>query len=174
MAYQNGLDTKTGKHYPYFVCWKNVKGMCATRNSISAGKAAQYVLDGLLNIVEDKDIKTIAPIVQFNQDEAAIAKQIASVKAKLGRVKEAYVTGIDTLEEYKANKEKLEAEIAHLKELVVPEVKPQTVTVDVIRTVHDTIMNAQSDSEKATAINSIVDHIIYDKEADTMEFFFVP
>ena len=130
--------------------------------------------DGLLNIVEDKDIKTIAPIVQFNQDEAAIAKQIASVKAKLGRVKEAYVNGIDTLEEYKANKEKLEAEIAHLKELVVPEVKPQTVTVDVIRTVHDTIMNAQSDSEKATAINSIVDHIIYDKEADTMEFFFVP
>ena len=69
---------------------------------------------------------------------------------------------------------KLEAEIAHLKELVVPEVKPKTVTVDVIRTVHDTIMNAQSDSEKATAINSIVDHIIYDKEADTMEFFFVP
>ena len=139
-----------------------------------AGKAAQYVLDGLLNIVEDKDIKTIAPIVQFNQDEAAIAKQIASVKAKLGRVKEAYVNGIDTLEEYKANKEKLEAEIAHLKELVVPEVKPKTVTVDVIRTVHDTIMNAQSDSEKATAINSIVDHIIYDKEADTMEFFFIP
>ena len=128
----------------------------------------------MLNIVEDKDIKTIAPIVQFNQDEAAIAKQIASVKAKLGRVKEAYVNGIDTLEEYKANKEKLEAEIAHLKELVVPEVKPKTVTVDVIRTVHDTIMNAQSDSEKATAINSIVDHIIYDKEADTMEFFFVP
>ena len=174
LAYQNGLDTKTGKHYPYFACWKNVKGMCATRNSISAGKAAQYVLDGLLDIVENKDIKTITPIIPFNQDEATIAKQIASVKAKLGRVKESYINGIDTLEEYKANKEKLEAEIAHLKELVVPEVKTKTVTVDVIRTVHDTITNAQSDLEKATAINSIVDHIVYNKEADTMEFFFIP
>lgn len=174
LAYQNGLDTKTGKHYPYFVCYKSVKGMCATRNSISAGKAAQYVLDGLLDIVENKDIKTITSIIPFNQDEATIAKQIASVKAKLGRVKESYINGIDTLEEYKANKEKLEAEIAHLKELVVPEVKTKTVTVDVIRTVHDTITNAQSDLEKTTAINSIVDHIVYDKEADTMEFFFIP
>lgn len=174
LAYQNGLDTKTGKHYPYFVCYKSVKGMCATRNSISAGKAAQYVLDGLLDIVENKDIKIITPIIPFNQNEATVAKQISSVKAKLGRVKESYINGIDTLEEYKANKEKLEAEIAHLKELVVPEAKTKTVTVDVIRTVHDTITNAQSDSEKATAINSIVDHIIYDKEADTMEFFFVP
>jgi site-specific DNA recombinase len=128
----------------------------------------------LLDIVENKDIKIITPIIPFNQNEATVAKQISSVKAKLGRVKESYINGIDTLEEYKANKEKLEAEIAHLKELVVPEAKTKTVTVDVIRTVHDTITNAQSDSEKATAINSIVDHIIYDKEADTMEFFFVP
>ena len=174
LAYQKGRVSKSGRTYPEFICYRYVKGMCTIRNSISAGKAEQYVLDGLLDIVENKDIKTIAPIVPFNQDEAAIAKQIASVKAKLGRVKESYINGIDTLEEYKANKEKLETEIAHLKELVVTEVKTKTVTVDVIRTVHDTITNAQSDSEKATAINSIVDHIVYNKEADTMEFFFIP
>jgi len=174
LAYQRGAASKSGRIYPSFICHHYVKGMCTTRNSISVWKAEQYVLDGLLNIVENKDIKTIAPIVQFNQDEATVAKQIASVKAKLGRVKESYINGIDTLEEYKANKEKLEAEIAHLKGLVVTEVKTKTVTVDVIRTVHDTITNAQSDSEKATAINSIVDHIVYNKEADTMEFFFIP
>lgn len=174
LAYQRGLDTKTGKQHPYFLCWKNVKGLCTTRNSIAVAKAEQYVLDGLLDIVENKDIKMIAPIVPFNQDEAAIAKQIASVKAKLARVKESYINGIDTLEEYKASKEKLEAEIAHLRNLSVPVAKHTTITPDIIRTVHDAIINAKSDAEKATAINSIVDHIVYDKAHDSMEFFFVP
>ena len=176
LAYQRGPASKSGRTYPSFVCYRYVKGMCTTRNSILVSKAEQYVVDGLLNVIENKSIKTIAPIIPFSQDEATIAKQIASVKAKLGRVKEAYVNGIDTLEEYKANKEKLEAEITHLKELSVSEAKHAkqhtTVTPDVVNTVHDAIVNAKTDAEKAAAINSIVDHIVYDKEADTFEFFF--
>lgn len=174
LAYQGGYSKKSGKAFPYFVCWKAVKGICATRNSISVSNAEQYVLDGLMEIVENKKIQTIAPILPFNQDEAAIAKQIASIKAKLTRVKAAYVNGIDSLDEYKANKEKLETELAHINSMsAAPTPQPTIITPDIIRTVHEAIIHAPNDIEKAAAINSIMDHIVYDKKADTMEFFFV-
>lgn len=171
LAYQGG-KRKAGKACPYFVCYKAVKGMCETRNSISVLKAEQYVLDGLLDVVENGDVTTVEHIIPFNHDTATLTKQIASIKNKLARVKESYINGIDSLEEYRQNKEKLEGELEHLKSMSQP-VQKKHISCDDIKKVHDFILSSDSMVDKATAINSIVDHIIYDKPHDSMEFYFI-
>lgn len=171
LAYQGG-KRKNGKAFPYFVCYKAVKGMCETRNSISVVKAEQYVLDGLLDVVENGDIATVEHIIPFNQDAATLTKQISSVKNKLARVKESYINGIDSLEEYRQNKEKLEDELEHLRTMSQP-APIKHISCDDIKKVHDFILSTDSMIDKATAINSIVDHIIYDKPHDSMEFYFI-
>ena len=95
-----------------------------------------------------------------------------AVRAKLRRVKDAYVAGIDTLEEYKANKTALEAEISKLEASMADNIIPlKPITKDDIKHVHDFIEASDDYKDKAEAINSIIDHFVYDKATDSMKFF---
>jgi DNA invertase Pin-like site-specific DNA recombinase len=173
LAYQRGHDARRNKDYPYFVCWKSVKGMCTTRNSISVERAEHYVLDGLKQIVRNNSIEYLDPIPAYNPGTEAIEKQMDAIRTKLQRVKDAYLNGIDSLEEYKTNKTKLTAELDKLEEQYVAAPQaPEPVTIQQLQSVYDYIEEHDGQSDRSEALNSVIDHIVYDKTTDTMEFVF--
>ena len=89
----------------------------------------------------------------------------------------AYETGVDTLEEYKENKERLlqererlEKQFAQLQEApAAPDAKEGFLKK--VQTVYDIIENPEIGNEtKGVFIRSVIEEIIYDKEQDTLTF----
>jgi hypothetical protein len=173
LAYQGGVDKRRNKAYPYFLCWASHKGMCNTRTSISAPKAEQYVLDGLLQVLDDGQIPYVAPIPAFKTDDTFIEKQAEAIRRKLSRLRDAYMNGVETLEDYKTAKAKLEAELEQVESKIeIPVEAPEPVTPQRIRSVYEFLLTSDDNLLKSEAIHGIIDHIVYDKGTDSMEFFF--
>lgn len=171
LAYQRGYDKRKDKESPHFLCWKSVKGLCTTRNSISQAKAEKDVMDGLQRMIDNFDIVKIAPIQKYDVDSDEISKQIKSLNTKLSRVKDAYINGVDTLEEYRFNRTRLDKEIDKLESMRSNPPAIEPLTKEKIESVYQFIEASDVVSDKAAALRTIVDYVIYDKTTDTMEFF---
>ena len=90
------------------------------------------------------------------------------------RIKEAYEAGVDTLEEYKNNKDRLVSDrlelTAALSQLLQKEQAEQPDTEEIlkeIRSVSDVLKNPDVGyEEKGNLIRSVVEQIIYDKNPE--------
>ena len=173
LAYQRGYNRKKNVEHPHFVCYRHVKGMCDCRNSITAAKAEHDVMEGLKDLIGNDTIAYLDPIPAYQPSKDHIEKQIESLRNRLNRLREAFLSGIDTIDEYKENKARIEAEIVKLETEYYEEqpAAPEPVTPDRIKDVYEFIESSDSMVDRATALREIVDHIVYDKESDTMKFY---
>lgn len=122
---------------------------------------------------EQKDDETIQRLQQA-LDHLAVRE---------ARVKMAYENGIDTLEEYGANKKRLAEERQSLQEeldrVLTPAALPETISKEdfrkEIKNINDILKNPEEPAEKkGLLLRSIVDRIVYEKASGTMYFdFFV-
>ena len=91
------------------------------------------------------------------------------------RIKEAYLNGVDSLEEYKENKEQINAERDMLLHQADESSEDQE-KVDMpgkIRGVYDILRSDKySKEEKHAAITSIVKKIVFDRENKTLDFYY--
>lgn len=174
--------TRTGHSYPYFVCYGYSKGKCAAKTAVSAKKIEPYVLDGIKTATQGElsfAIKEPDP-VESSPELQILEEQIGKIDIKERRIKEAYMNGIDTMEEYKENKailarerKILESKLSFLqkkpvtKEEVMPKLQQR------IRNVYDIITNDDfSIVQKNDAVKSIIEKIVFNKETDTAEIYY--
>ncbi|MBS5636298.1 MAG: recombinase family protein, partial [Dorea sp.] len=107
-----------------------------------------------------------------------LQKEISKLTMRESRIKEAYEAGVDTLEEYKNNKDRLVSDrlelTAALSQLLQKEQAEQPDTEEIlkeIRSVSDVLKNPDVGyEEKGNLIRSVVEQIIYDKESGKMSF----
>lgn len=102
----------------YMYCNNRNKGTCPGNGSISVKKLESIVLGQLNDALNAKDCSEIvikSPEPQHRTGNELTEQQIKRAYTRLERVKEAYEQGIDTIEEYRANKQKITAEIVKLK-----------------------------------------------------------
>jgi predicted nucleic acid-binding Zn-ribbon protein len=95
-------------------------------------------------------------------------------EAKLKRIKEAYLNGIDTIEEYKTNKAKITAEIEKLKaKQKKPEPKPELETrrIEFIKLFDN---GNATPAELNAALKAFIAYIIYDRPNDNITLFLNP
>ena len=118
----------------------------------------------------------------IHEDDILILnKQLERVDQKEARIKEAYRNGIDTLEEYKENKELLLKEKSDiLKEIEALTAKEDTNAEDIPNWMRERIQTAYSivssdefsDQQKNEAIRSVVEKIIWHKDEKLAEVFY--
>lgn len=107
----------------FFGCSNRNRGTCKGVGYISAEKLNRIILDVLSDIMlpnitlefaePESDVET-----NPNDDGKIISTQIQRLEIRLERVKMAYEDGVDTLEEYKVNKQAILDEIEKLKKLL--------------------------------------------------------
>ena len=176
-------DKRYGRHYCYFTCYGYSKGKCLAKTSVSSKKLEPYILEGIRAATESDNLifSVKAPISPENTNELSILKeQLQRMDMKEQRIKDAYMNGIDTMEEYKENKELLLRERENLEEKIAACSTPResddsidTAMKERIRNVYDIISSSQfSDQEKNEALRSVVEKIIYDRETDTAEIYY--
>ncbi len=166
---------------PYFQCWKYAKGFHKTSVALSVKKAEEAVIEYFDQVLAGADFTYVRKEQPAADETAAIEqlqKELSKLSARESRIRDAYESGIDSLEEYKANKERLisnrlqlETELEKLrKEQAEKEVNKEDVLHE-IKSVNYILKNPDvSYEEKGTLIRTIVDQIVYDKESGKMYF----
>lgn len=168
---------------PYFQCWKYAKGFHKTSVALSVKKAEEAVITYFDQLLAGEDFAYVykgRPTDNTQQIEQ-LQKELSRLKTREARIREAYESGIDSLEEYKANKERLSSSRlelnASLQNLLQDEESRRPGKDDVLReiqSINDVLKNPDVDyEEKGTLIRSVVDQIIYDKETGKMSFYII-
>ena len=162
---------------PHFQCWKKGRGLCNSyrSNNISVVKAIEEITN-LLQELKSSDFYLdydLSVIRDEGTERALLQKELKNLNVKEQRIKDAYINGIDTMEEYKANKEMLAGRRAELQEkLANANVTPLPTSIQkkidftkIIELIHDENVDYIT---KGNSLRDIFDHFIYDKEKDEM------
>lgn len=154
--------------------YATAKGKCVVSHYISIPKANKLITEQLEQIVADRSFTFVASretVETVNYEELIHRERI-----KLNRAKEAYLNGIDTVEEYKANKQRITKAIEMLEKQIDSE-RTEDKDLDefsekvrkVLAIVKDP--NA-SELAKSQALRTIIEKIIYHKPDNELQIFF--
>lgn len=169
-----------GSH-PGFQCYRYSKGLHEGSMYIIEWKVIDAVLiyfEQLLN-GEDFEFDYQPPASSENSFQAAsLEDELKRLDAKEARIRLAYENEIDTLEEYKENKKRIQESRLELQEKLdkinsdTSSEKPsKDVVLERIHTVYDVIKNPDVDKDtKGNFIRSIVKEIVFDKANGQMIF----
>lgn len=160
-------------------CCNYSRGSCHTSHAIIIPKIESAFIAGLEEVVGTRAF-TISPRKpQKNKDAEApdFDKLIALEERRLERAKEAYLAEIDTIEQYKKNKEEITARIENLKEKkngtehteiidTASYAKKVAEVIDIIKC-EDVAPQAKND-----ALRTVIEKVVYDKANNNLAIYF--
>lgn len=167
-----------------FQCWKYSKGMCSESHYIGERAVEKLVTDALEHFLSVDDLTySVVCSDALDQDNRAfeIRQQLQKLDTKEKRIKAAYLNEIDTLEEYRTNKEMLQHDQKllndQLKDLTAGKIAQSKKELDArmrqnISRLLDVIEDPAAGSEtKGNAIRTVVDHIVFDRTNTHIDIF---
>lgn len=174
------LGYSVGKEHvasPHFQCWKKGKGLCNCyhSNNITESRAIEEITKILTELGNTElYLEFELSVIRDQETEIALLqKELKSLDAKEQRIKDAYINGIDTLEEYKANKEMLSAKRTDLQKKLA-DANVTTLPSSIRKRINfsEIISMIQNDHidyiTKGNALRDVFDHFIWNKEKDEM------
>ena len=181
-----GFNRSNGKpgRVDFFHCWKYGKGLHEGSCSITRKKAEAAVLRSLQMILSSNEVaftysQPVSRISDHKRNLLVFA--LERLETKELRIREAYEGGIDTLEEFKQNKLRLQKERKQLLDKMKefekePDPDPGAGKDELlkrIRTVYDLLQADDVPYEvKGKAIRRILKTIEYDGRTKTMQFHY--
>ena len=161
-------------------CHNYGRGNCHVSHSVRMDKASNAIIAGIESSVKTGIFNIIPPKRREAALEVDYDKLLANENLKLERVKAAYRDGIDTLEEYKHNKEqiyafieKIKAEQAatadSLKTACKSKEEFRKKAADVLKIVKDP---KQPENAKNIALRSIIERIVFNKSQNAFDIYF--
>lgn len=164
----------------YFQCTAYNHASCNESHLTNENALKPAILEALQKVLDSGTIEYV--VHSTNQEEKSESELIENKLNRIGmkeeRIKEAYRDGIDTLEEYKANKEILQREREQLTAMLEqyskkPEDENESILLNKIRSAYDIIKSDNStDRQKHDALTSVVDKIVYDKKGGALLMYF--
>ena len=159
-------------------CNRYSKGTCEVSHSASLSKLNASVINALKSDLETQNFNIYNIKSAEEQKGSDITPMlIEKEKKKLERIKEAYAAGIDTLEEYRSNKEKILKAIEELeknkKSSVINKEDMHKKLSATIRQSLDILEDPNcSESLKNITLRSFVRQIVYAKKTQSIEILY--
>ena len=177
------VDKRYGRTYYHFQCYGYLKGKCSVSHGISEKKIVPDILDAIRRVLDTQEIEfevkqTVAPDHQSEYD--LLSHALGKISQKEERIRQAYRDGIDSLEEYKENKEilqrereELEQRLAEMSRQKTPETDYKKELLERVSSVYDILLDEQIPViRKNEAIKGIIEKIIYYKSENRITIFF--
>lgn len=177
------VDKRYGRTYYHFQCYGYLKGKCSVSHGISEKKIVPDILDAIRRVLDTQEIEfevkqTVAPDHQSEYD--LLSHALGKISQKEERIRQAYRDGIDSLEEYKENKEilqrereELEQRLAEMSRQKTPETDYKKELLERVSSVYDILLDEQIPViRKNEAIRGIIEKIIYYKSENRITIFF--
>lgn len=157
----------------WWKCNNYVRGRCTTSQHINGDLLKDAILRRLQADAASSDELHYAILRVTEKDGdpvAALRSQRASTERRLERLREAFLSGVDTIEEYKNAKEEAQAQLQRIDDAIREAEKDNRRRGDpklmrnAIRLAVATITNENATLEqRSTAARSIIDHIDWNK-----------
>lgn len=150
---------------------------CTISHSISLRKADEIILNALKSACESLEFKIDITTTPTTKTSKNIVSLLNKEKNKLEKIKDAYQSGIDTLEEYKENKAKILETISALQQELDAE-KPQETfdakkyskkVMNVIKLIESPDITPQAKNE---ALRTIISKIVFNKAKSRLDIYF--
>jgi DNA invertase Pin-like site-specific DNA recombinase len=158
-------------------CHNYARGACKVSHSITVKKINAAVIERLKADFEQQMFTV--DVAEQKQKSAApdLSALIEREKKKLSRIREAYMAGIDTLEEYQENKKAIQARIDELTASAPPapldeEQIRETISGRIQAGLQILESDETSETLKNITLRSIVDRIVYIKPKGIIEIFY--
>ena len=181
LAFSRSTDLSRRPHA--FVCWKKEKGYHSEPCTITVKKAERLVLQSIESVLSSASVEydyiPKAPTKTLSAQQLLV-EAINKVAVKEQRIREAYEAGIDTLEEYKENKQRLATEktqliqeLEALKSEDNTEAPSKDEVLKRIRNAYELITDPNINYEiKGDALRRVVKKIVYDKANGQLKVFY--
>lgn len=160
-------------------CHRFGRGQCQQSHYITLPKLDKLVMKTLQ---ADFACNRFSTVIQYEKkhsqtENVSLQKELDKVNEQLKRVKEAYAAGVDTLEEYKENKIRMQLQISRLREQMKP--ANQHYTVDFPEKLHSAFKSGiaicQSDAPdelKNALLKAFIHHVTFDRKEERVELFY--
>ncbi len=160
---------------PSLQCHSYNRGACKVSHHISLKKIDKIIIEALKDCVSTLDFE-ITPLEQKSDNSAFITERILeSERKKLIKIKEAYEQGVDTLEEYKENKERIMNTIQKLKaekESAKPQINKTEYANRILQVIQIIESPTVSEQAKNEALRSILSKIVFVKPSNEFQLYF--
>lgn len=171
-------DKKTGMHS--LQCGRYQKGKCKVSHSITEKKVVEGLTAALEDLLLHSDLSMYQKpaLIQAKPVDDFATKALAKLEQKEKRIKQAYRDGIDTLEEYKENKEIIQAErerlLKDLEKLSLPEKETEPIDLpSEIQGVIDILKSDAGNLIKGEAIRSVIESVTFVKNENRLDIHLV-
>lgn len=163
----------------YMQCIGYAKSKCKISHHVNANELELRLISAINTdlssgnfILERSDSRKI------NSDASALQTRLAREETKLVRIKEAYMAGIDTLEEYKEHKARISEEITRIKEEIggVVEITPQMrkeFAAKHLKTVEKLSDPSISESDKNALLKEFIKKATYSKAEHSVSVIYL-
>lgn len=157
-----------------FRCGRYSNASCTNKHTIKATILESIVIEYLSNSPADE------LVFSQEQNEAALLESktengLVQLDKALERARQAYLQGIDTIDEYKENKGKIAKEIEEMKGFLKTRVSPAVDEQAIRNRIYDLLVMLRSDSatkDKNMLVKSVINKIVPNLEANTFDFYF--
>ena len=160
-------------------CHNYAKGSCKISHSISIEKLKTAVIEALERDAETNSKLNFIEIPRAKSNADAndmIRDQIEKEQLKLERIKAAYEDGIDTLEEYKNNKQKILSTIKALEDRIKPIENIKNNELNFRKKISEIVQSISNPEitplEFNSEIREIVSKIIFNRTKGNVEIFY--
>lgn len=156
-------------------CQAYAHGKCTESHSILAAALEEMVLAALdISLAESTILITPAALPEPEESTTAVSRQIDREKLKLTRAREAYESGVDSLEEYRIRKQDIteclgQLELARFKMAELPRVTPCIRQQNVMQLLRDPGVPAE---EKNVLLRSFVRKIVFHRTPRSLDIFY--
>lgn len=161
---------------PYFQCAWYVKGRCKISHHIKCHIVEELILNELKNATDKKiEINILEEDVSSNPEINIIQNSLKKLDIKLERIKQAYLNEIDSLDEYKVNKQKVSEERKELENRLSFLEKNSSIkskkekTLNKCKKAYEIFSDPEVDEEiKFDIAHELFKKIVYDKESEKL------
>ena len=158
------------------------KGRCHNGDCLNIKEVEDLIINQIKHDYSTKIIKNIVDNTKKKDktnEYTILLDQINSIELKEKRIKDAYIAGIDTIDEYKKNKQILANEKNNLNIKLSSLSKPkseQAAKKEIIengKNLYEILTDDHIEiTKKYSAINVIINHIEYDKATNQLEIYY--
>lgn len=159
-------------------CHQYSKGACAVSHFITLPKLNTAVIEHLKTDFENRTFMVDVKPQPKSSSKIAVSTLIDRERKKLQRVREAYESGIDSIEEYRENKLRIRSKIQELECKASEEIIPteEEINCSIAEKIEKNIGIIQSDevseSTKNLILRSFIDRIIFLKPKGIVEIHY--
>jgi len=164
---------KSGKKY--FQCGFYTKGKCSVSHALPIKEVEKIVINELNNLFKKYNLKPEIKLISNQKSDIAFQKSklqklISLEEKKIERARNAFLNGIETIDEYKIIKSEIEKQIDLLNSQL-KQYKDSVVSVNILD-IENFLFGNYSIEIKNNFIKSIIKKIEYKKNTNKLKFYF--